>query len=94
MSPDREHLHHKIMSLGFEQRTTLLLIYAVDLLFSCLVLSGLILKYRIFFSLLVVSWCIAVLGFIWLHFATNPEQRHENYLAKKQPKPVRKDAKD
>ncbi|PKQ22131.1 MAG: undecaprenyl/decaprenyl-phosphate alpha-N-acetylglucosaminyl 1-phosphate transferase [Actinobacteria bacterium HGW-Actinobacteria-5] len=94
MSPDKEHLHHKVMSLGFEQRTVLLMIYAVDLLLSCLVLSGLILPYRIFFSLLVLSWFITVLSFIWLHFATNPEQRHDDYCAKKNSGPKRKGAED
>jgi UDP-GlcNAc:undecaprenyl-phosphate GlcNAc-1-phosphate transferase len=84
MSPDKEHLHHKLMLLGFDQRTALIIIYAVELVLATIVLTGLILPYRYFFGLLVISWFCAALGFVWLHFATNPQDRdHAYHSAKK-----------
>ena len=79
MSPDREHLHHKLMSLGLESRTALLVIYAGQLGLSCLVLSGLFIPYRFYFSLTIVAWCLTMLAFIWLHYATDPKQRWVEY---------------
>ena len=79
MSPDKEHLHHKLMSLGLEGRTALLVIYAGQLGLSCLVLSGLFIPYRFYFSLTVVAWCATLLAFTWLHFATDPKQRWVEY---------------
>lgn len=83
MSPDREHVHHKLMLLGLDQRTALIIIYAVELGLATVVLSGLVLPYRYFFGLLIVSWFVAALGFVWLHFATNPKDRDEAYHAAK-----------
>jgi UDP-GlcNAc:undecaprenyl-phosphate/decaprenyl-phosphate GlcNAc-1-phosphate transferase len=82
MSPDKEHMHHKLLSLGFDQRTTLLIIYSMQLTLSCLVLTGLILPYRIYFGLLIISWCCMALGFTWLHFVTKPKLRYEKHSAK------------
>lgn len=33
-SADREHLHHQLLGMNFSQRTTVLIIYAIDIFFS------------------------------------------------------------
>ncbi len=33
-SPDKEHLHHQLLGMHFSQRTTVLIIYVIDILFS------------------------------------------------------------
>lgn len=33
-NPDREHLHHQLLKMKFSQRTTVLIIYAITILFS------------------------------------------------------------
>ncbi len=33
--PDRFHIHHQLLNLTFNQRTTVIIIYAIDLLFAC-----------------------------------------------------------
>lgn len=33
-SPDKKHLHHQLMKMNFSQRKTVLIIYAVDILFA------------------------------------------------------------
>jgi UDP-GlcNAc:undecaprenyl-phosphate GlcNAc-1-phosphate transferase len=79
MSPDKEHLHHKLMSLGFEQRTTLLIVYSIQLFLACLVLSGLVLPYRFYFGIQILAWICVGLGFIWLHFASKPAKRDAEF---------------
>lgn len=34
-SPDKEHLHHQFLKMNFSQRTTVLIIYGINILFSC-----------------------------------------------------------
>ena len=33
-SPDREHIHHQLLGMHFSQRTTVLIIYAINILFA------------------------------------------------------------
>ena len=33
-SPDKEHIHHQLLGMNFSQRTTVLIIYAIDILFA------------------------------------------------------------
>jgi UDP-GlcNAc:undecaprenyl-phosphate GlcNAc-1-phosphate transferase len=79
MSPDKEHLHHKLMSLGLDCRAVLVVVYAGELILACLVLAGIFIPYRIYFSLTILAWCLTLLGFGWLHFATDPQLRWEEY---------------
>jgi UDP-GlcNAc:undecaprenyl-phosphate GlcNAc-1-phosphate transferase len=39
VEPDREHIHHRLAALGWSTRRTVLLLYAVTLLFSALALA-------------------------------------------------------
>ncbi len=33
-SPDKDHIHHQLLGMNFSQRTTVLIIYAIDILFA------------------------------------------------------------
>jgi UDP-GlcNAc:undecaprenyl-phosphate/decaprenyl-phosphate GlcNAc-1-phosphate transferase len=33
-SPDKDHIHHQLLGMNFSHRTTVLIIYAIDLLFA------------------------------------------------------------
>ena len=33
-SPDKEHIHHQLLGMNFSQRTTVLIIYGIDILFA------------------------------------------------------------
>ena len=56
--PDKFHIHHQLLNRNFSQRTTVLIIYAVNLLFSfasiVYVLKDRILGYIIYSILLVM----------------------------------------
>ena len=79
MSPDKEHLHHKLMSLGLDGRSALLVVLSAQLGLSCLVLSGRLLPYRYYFGLTMLAWCAMGLCFIALHYATDPQLRWAEY---------------
>jgi UDP-GlcNAc:undecaprenyl-phosphate GlcNAc-1-phosphate transferase len=34
MSPDKEHFHHQLLKMNFSQRKTVLIVYAINILFS------------------------------------------------------------
>jgi UDP-GlcNAc:undecaprenyl-phosphate GlcNAc-1-phosphate transferase len=61
--PDKEHLHHRFMHFGFNQKQTVLTIYLIGLVFgvSAILLS----KYESSVVLLVVSAILMIL-FLWL----------------------------
>lgn len=57
-TPDKFHIHHQLLKRNFSQRTTVLIIYAIDLLFAAAsivyVLGGKILGYIIYGILLCI----------------------------------------
>lgn len=64
-APDKKHLHHCLISMGFSHRTTVLIIYGITAIFSLAAIflsqstiwiSGLILLAVIFIVLLGVEW--------------------------------------
>ena len=61
--PDKNHLHHQLLKLNFSQRTTVLIIYFVDLLFAITSIIYVI-KYRYLGIILYIILLIIVLIFI------------------------------
>jgi UDP-GlcNAc:undecaprenyl-phosphate GlcNAc-1-phosphate transferase len=65
---DRQHLHHRLLALGLGQRATVLIFYALSLVFG---LSGLFLQSRgKFWALvaIVALMFLLVVGFSWLDY--------------------------
>lgn len=52
-SPDKDHLHHRFLHLGFSHRTTVLIIYGLSFVFSCF--AVLVLYTNILLSFFVVG---------------------------------------
>jgi UDP-GlcNAc:undecaprenyl-phosphate GlcNAc-1-phosphate transferase len=61
-SPDREHLHHRLIDLGLSQRATVLLIYAFGLLFSSAAI--LLSKATMWNTVIIISVLLIVLEVI------------------------------
>ncbi|MBM7645049.1 UDP-GlcNAc:undecaprenyl-phosphate GlcNAc-1-phosphate transferase [Scopulibacillus daqui] len=60
-SPDRSHLHHRLIDFGFSHRTTVYIIYTISFLFG---LAAIIFtKSIIWGSLLILGLCIVMLQF-------------------------------
>jgi UDP-GlcNAc:undecaprenyl-phosphate GlcNAc-1-phosphate transferase len=80
---DREHIHHRLLHLGFTQRQTVMLIYCVSLFFGicAYLLKSIEPRFRVFIILLIALWSglgIWMLTFLdrtrgGLHRKTPPE---------------------
>jgi UDP-GlcNAc:undecaprenyl-phosphate GlcNAc-1-phosphate transferase len=62
-SPDKEHIHHRFINFGLDQRQTVLTIYLISLIFG--LMSILLAKYNSFTSLFVI-FAILIIVFLWL----------------------------
>jgi UDP-GlcNAc:undecaprenyl-phosphate GlcNAc-1-phosphate transferase len=70
---DNSHVHHKFLSLGFEHRFTVLLIYAISLFWSC---SALLLSRWPEFLLLAYLLGTAVLCYLALRYLLRYRERY------------------
>lgn len=66
-SPDKEHFHHQLLGMNFSQRTTVLIIYIINILFALI---------SIFYVLeesfnAQVMYILLTLFFVWFVFYTN-----------------------
>jgi len=69
MSPDREHLHHKLMDFGLDTRQILALVYSVCIALGAVAAStGVIGEVATFLALAAALVALAC-GFVFLHFA-------------------------
>ena len=57
-APDKAHLHHKMMALGFSHRNTVLALYAVSILFS---ISAVILSSATLWVAIAIIVCLLIL---------------------------------
>lgn len=69
MSPDKWHLHHKLLHLGFGTRAVLAMVYAACMALGAAAVSVLYLPPLAHWALVVGSWAILAALFTALHFA-------------------------
>lgn len=69
MTPDREHLHHKLMDLGLDARQILALVYAAAIGLGVVGMLGTVLLPGPSVIALIVALAIAVAAFVVLHYA-------------------------
>lgn len=85
-SPDRNHLHHQIMALGFRHNEAVAIIYSVQLLLLALAFvfrfsdDGLLLAIYLGFSLILACTLAAAQRFGWLFRA---EKRHSHFVERR-----------
>ena len=77
MSPDREHLHHKLLDLGLETRLILTMIYLVCLGLGTAVVVSAGLSDGLGFALLLVTLALLAIGFVVLHFIKEGAKKKE-----------------
>jgi UDP-GlcNAc:undecaprenyl-phosphate/decaprenyl-phosphate GlcNAc-1-phosphate transferase len=68
MAPDKWHLHHKLLALGFDVRSILAIVYGACFSFGLIGISSQYLPRPIFFGLAVAEWVIGLGAFIVLHY--------------------------
>ena len=68
MSPDKEHLHHKLLDLGFDGRQILGLVYGTCLFLAGVAIAGLYLPQSLQFWAFMGAWLIVLGLFITIHY--------------------------
>lgn len=83
-SPDRGHVHHRLIDMGFNQKQTVAILYAISavlgLLAVVLTTSG---ELRAIIMVAVVLVTLIVGGFIYLSMERHKLERHEQELQEK-----------
>lgn len=69
MTPDREHLHHKLMDLGLDARQILALVYAAAIGLGVVGMLATVLLPGASVIALIAALAIATAAFVWLHYA-------------------------
>ena len=65
-SPDKEHLHHKLLKLGLSTKQILAILYTATLILSAAAFLFIVTKLTIFFYANIVLWIVMILLFIKL----------------------------
>lgn len=77
-APDKEHLHHQLLKMNFSTRTTILLIYAIDILFAAV---------SIFYvlgdnALAIAIYIVLMILFLFLVLKTDILFKHKDKVEK------------
>ena len=65
-SPDRGHLHHRLLDMGFDQKQTVRILYAVSALFG--VSSIMLVTQRIIYALIIIAISLGITVVMWFIF--------------------------
>ena len=65
-SPDKEHLHHKLLKLGLSTKQILTILYTATLILSTAAFLFIVTKLTIFFYANIVLWIVMILLFVKL----------------------------
>ncbi len=74
-TPDKYHLHHKLLDLGFSNRQILAYIYSACAILGATVLASVYVDERLGTLLMLGSWFLGGLLFIVLHFIKEKNER-------------------
>jgi UDP-GlcNAc:undecaprenyl-phosphate GlcNAc-1-phosphate transferase len=67
MTPDREHLHHKLLDLGYDNRQILGFLYGSCIFLAGVSLGGLYLPATVQFWIILAVWALGVGAFWYVH---------------------------
>lgn len=68
MTPDKWHIHHKLLHLGFSTRSILAMIYSTCMVLGAVAVLELYLSPLVHWLALIASWGLLLLLFIILHY--------------------------
>lgn len=71
--PDREHLHHKLLDLGFSTKRVLALVYGAGILSGFAALSWILLPLGARAAIVGTFWVLVITGFLVLHKVSHAE---------------------
>jgi UDP-GlcNAc:undecaprenyl-phosphate GlcNAc-1-phosphate transferase len=68
LTPDKYHVHHKLLNLGFSTRQILAIIYTLCIVLGACVLAGIYVSPFLSFVLMMAGWAVCGSIFVVLHF--------------------------
>lgn len=92
MSPDKAHLHHKMLNLGYSKTVTLYIIFGIQVLLCIAVITSTFLgKYKAI-TVLTETFCFMVIFFAIIHYTNRAVNRKHNLEAEQKKAEENKEA--
>ena len=91
MSPDRCHLHHKLLNLGFDKHQALYMVLGIQDVICLMVWLSTLFDKEITFIILIIAYIFVIVFFVVIHFtnravlrkiASENEQRNSGEIPK------------
>lgn len=77
MSPDKSHIHHKLLNIGFSKTGVLYLLLSIQILVCISVYVSTLLTKVQSTALLTVTYLLVLLFFAWIHYANRRVNRRK-----------------
>jgi UDP-GlcNAc:undecaprenyl-phosphate GlcNAc-1-phosphate transferase len=68
MSPDKDHLHHKLLEMGFSEKKILVLIYSVCFYLSIIAITSTIVPKESNIYVILTVWFGSMMGYALIHY--------------------------
>lgn len=68
MSPDRGHIHHKLLDMGFSEKKILVLIYSVCFYLSMIAITSVIMPKESNVYVILIVWIGSMIGYGLIHY--------------------------
>ncbi|MBN1697896.1 MAG: undecaprenyl/decaprenyl-phosphate alpha-N-acetylglucosaminyl 1-phosphate transferase [Spirochaetales bacterium] len=68
LSPDREHIHHKLLDMGLNEKKILALIYSVCFYLSIIAITSVIMPKESNVYLILIVWIGSMMGYGFIHY--------------------------
>lgn len=63
-SPDRDHLHHKLLTFGLGTKQILIVIYVFSIVIGVTLLSWVFFSRRFFYTVVLIEWIVCITSFL------------------------------
>jgi UDP-GlcNAc:undecaprenyl-phosphate/decaprenyl-phosphate GlcNAc-1-phosphate transferase len=77
-SPDKEHIHHKLLALGLGEKKILLVIYSVCAYLSGIAITSVVLPQAVNVFIIIVVWIGLLLGYGIIHLLQSRKKEAQN----------------
>jgi UDP-GlcNAc:undecaprenyl-phosphate GlcNAc-1-phosphate transferase len=78
LSPDRQHIHHKLLSMGLSERQILSVVYGMCAYLALVAVSSVVLPKEINVYLILVVWVGSLLGYWVLSYLVGKNRKSES----------------
>jgi UDP-GlcNAc:undecaprenyl-phosphate GlcNAc-1-phosphate transferase len=68
LSPDREHIHHKLLEMGLSEKKILALIYSVCFYLSIIAITSVVMPKESNVYLILIVWIGSMMGYGFIHY--------------------------